>query len=320
MVILFRSLCHALFVSAMTVCCLTGSIPSTISHAQSPDRIEVQSAVPAKSKPVIEMTIDELREFHPSVVRDLEFSANQDLLASLLVKTGERVQAFFRDFSDTSSKEYVLLQKLRYSGSIDESTSRDFYYLIVYHPNEKGPILEEYRTDMKNHAVGQDAIPGFFMTSGYACLSLYFHPSNRQGLRFRYLGKQNSESRAHVLAFAEKLEMTNYMIQYKDSITGKSTRLPLQGFAWIDSDTYQILRLRINLQSTGKQSLLSEQTTDVHYSENHIGTAQLWLPREVIVTTIYNGRTYRNLHRYSDYHLFAVKSDFKIDQPKSKSN
>jgi len=192
MVILFRSLCHALFVSAMTVCCLTGSIPSTISHAQSPDRIEVQSAVPAKSKPVIEMTIDELREFHPSVVRDLEFSANQDLLASLLVKTGERVQAFFRDFSDTSSKEYVLLQKLRYSGSIDESTSRDFYYLIVYHPNEKGPVLEEYRTDMKNRAVGQDAIPGFFMTSGYSNTHLFSYLNTVIPYVFRYSSRSRS--------------------------------------------------------------------------------------------------------------------------------
>jgi hypothetical protein len=318
MIILPRSFCHALLVSAIMICFIGGSISSTISYAQLPNRIEVQTAVPAKSKSVIEMTVNELREFHPSTVRDLEFSTNQDALASLLAKTGDRVQAFFRDFSDTSSKEYVLLQRLRYSGSIDESTSRDYYYLIVYHPNEKGPVLEEYRTDMKNRAVGEDAVGGYFMTSGYACLSLYFHPKHRQGLRFRYLGTQNSGSRAHVLAFAEKLEMTNYLIQYKDSISGKSTRLPLQGFAWIDPDTHQILRLRINLQATGRQSLLTEQITDVHFSETRIGAAQLWLPREVIVTTIYGGRTYRNLHRYSDYHLFAVKSDFKIDQPKSK--
>ena len=32
----------------------------------------------------------------------------------------------------------------------------------------------------------------------------------------------------------------------------------------------------------------------------------LWLPKEVKVTVEWKGRTYRNLHRYSDFRVFKV--------------
>jgi thiol:disulfide interchange protein len=33
-----------------------------------------------------------------------------------------------------------------------------------------------------------------------------------------------------------------------------------------------------------------------------------WLPREVKVTIGWKGRTFRNLHRYSNYRLFSVET------------
>ena len=37
-----------------------------------------------------------------------------------------------------------------------------------------------------------------------------------------------------------------------------------------------------------------------------------WLPREVVVTVQWKGKTFRNLHEYSDFHLFNVASTEKL--------
>ena len=274
-----------------------------------------------RDKTVVEMTVEELRQYYGSDLRHLEFSPNQNELESLLARIGERVQAFFRDFSDTSSREYVLLQKLRYNGTIDRSDSREFSYLIIYHPSETSPFLEEYRTDKKNDQVAQDVIKGFLITSGYACISLNFHPIYQKASRFRYLGSQTADSRAHVIAFAQKPEEGGLPIQYTDTASGRTSQLAVQGIAWVDPETYQILRLRINLLGAGNQSSLKEQATDIRFSDTRFENAnkRLWLPREVVVTTTIANGVFRNYHRYSDYRLFAVASDYKIDKPKPRN-
>ncbi len=96
--------------------------------------------------------------------------------------------------------------------------------------------------------------------------------------------------------------------------------MPVQGIAWVDPGTFQILRLRINLLGPGNRSFMTEQSTDIRLGEVRSGETQknLWLPREVIVNTQISGLVFRNQHRYTDYKLFDVTSDFKIDSPKPR--
>ena len=270
-----------------------------------------------KDKSVVEMTLQELRHYYPSELRRLEFSPNQDELNGLLGKIGERVQSFFRDFSNTSSREFVLLHDV----GNDRKINRRFNYLISYHLNDNRPLLQEYRTDDKNRPIDQRATKGFFITSGYVGFSLNFHPSYQQASRFRLVGKQAADPRAYIIAFAQKTETNVLQIEYTDIITGKSTHVPVQGLAWVDPDTYQILRFRINLLNEANQSPMTEQSTDIKLSEALFEDKQKksWLPREVVVATKIGRRIFRSQHRYADYKAFDVTSDFKLDPPKARN-
>lgn len=285
----------------------------TLSQSQTQSQASSQILPFPKDKTVIEMNLKELLRYYPSELRRLEFSPNQDDLKALMEKIGERVQAFFCDFSNTSSKESVFLQR----AGITSGVGRDFNYLISYDPNGDKPLLQEYRTDKQNRPIDQDTIKGFFITSGYLGLIANFHPSYQEGSRFRHLGKQTSDPQAYIVAFAHKLDKGTVPIEYTDTITGISSRLPVQGIAWVHPDTYQILRLRINLLASGNQSFMTEQSTDIKLSEFRFADAhkRLWLPREVVVTTLISGITFRNQHRYADYRLFDVTSDFTINRP-----
>jgi hypothetical protein len=77
--------------------------------------------------------------------------------------------------------------------------------------------------------------------------------------------------------------------------------------------------MKTSMRSAEKETSLMDQITDIVYEKVEFENIQeqFWLPRRVIVSWIFPDYTYRNLHRYSEYHLFAVKSDYKVANPQS---
>jgi hypothetical protein len=82
----------------------------------------------------------------------------------------------------------------------------------------------------------------------------------------------------------------------------------------------QIMRLRINLLHSSSQFLITEQSTDLKLKEIRFEDTwkRIWLPGEVVVETQIGGRVFRNQHRYKDYRVFDVVSDFQITSPKQQ--
>jgi hypothetical protein len=303
--------------------------------AQIPSGREVP--VETKAKTVVDMTPAELLRFYHKELSDLEFSPSQDELSNLLEKMGERVSAFFRDFANTSAKEHVVMQMSCRTGLFNQRES-NFLYLIMPRSTLTGIFFSEYRTDKKNRPVDRTAELGSFMlSSGYAGLCLYLDPSHQANSRFRYLGRETGQPRPHVLAFAQEPESEDYLAQYCELGSSKSIRYLVQGFVWVmpgaelsmsptlanvkaqqnDTDSCQILRMRTSMQSPGKD-FLKEQITDIRYQRVRFDSTgqQLWLPREVDVRWELPDWTYRNRHRYSDYQLFGIETDYSIGQPK----
>jgi hypothetical protein len=90
-----------------------------------------------------------------------------------------------------------------------------------------------------------------------------------------------------------------------------------QGLAWVDSTSYQIVRMRTDLLRPVAKVRLERVTTDTHFGEVHFIQSPLtvWLPREVTVTVEWNGRLLRNTHTYSEFKLFNVESSQKQKAP-----
>ncbi len=288
------------------VCCLvllTGiAVPQDLQQVQ-------------PSKLVVDRSVDELRQYYPSEFSDLVFDSNQDRLASLLKNAGMRVQDFFRDLSNTSSKEQVLLQILKPNGNPQSSSRNEFYYLIVSQGFKSELNWKEDRVDKRGKPASLNNDKGFIITSGFPFLCIYLHPHHQAGSRFRYLGRSGSGDGAYVIAFAQKPEAADFLAGYTDLLTQISTPYLLQGFVWLNPDSYQIIRMETTMIApTGP---VQDQTTKVDYQEVQFqGVPQsFWLPDEVVVNLKVRGISCRNQHRYSDYKLFDVQSDYKITPP-----
>ena len=156
-----------------------------------------------------------------------------------------------------------------------------------------------------------------FLTSGFASVSLHFHPKHQFGCRFRYLGRQRSEPYAHVIAFAQKPGVSDIVCTFSTELRPAPAQLLYQGFVWVDPHSYQIVRLWESLLAPRTDVFLASANSDVRFSEVRFQsvTAAFWLPREVVVTLFFYGQLFRNRHRYSEYQVATVAVEEKIAPP-----
>ena len=312
--------------------CLTKALPaillvicSSLGFARRSGQVSLSLAMAdremeiyALARTVIDMTSDELLRAFPDEVSDLEFSDSQEELPVLLRDVGDRVESLARDIPNTASREQVRRELLRENLKVDDASTQTYNYLVL--PGMSG-LWEEIRTDSKGHpvAVGntQDS---YFMTSGFAGVALFFHPGSQAQSRFRLLGRQRSKPNAYVIAFAQRPEKAQPTGRLKTPYMLAPARLMFQGLAWVDPRSHQILRMRTDLLAPRRDVMLARQTTEIWFSEVHFSSNPrvFWLPHEVLVTVEWNGQIYRNRHRYSDYLVFSVESNDKLEQPRIK--
>jgi hypothetical protein len=283
--------------------------------AQIENRKKVEVAY-VKAKPKGDQGIDYLHR-PPLDLKGLEPATDQAQLDSILSAVGETVAEFFRNFPNTSSLEQIHQEQLGRKQKVHAALDEKFRYLCFTPAGDWGPGFDEYRMDAPGaQATLKGLQEGFMRTSGFASASLLFHPTYQSQSAFRYLGRQKVNGRdTYVVAFAQQPGKARLNGAFKFGQISMTTLS--QGLAWIDSQTYQITRLRKDLLRPLPEVNLERETTEIAFGEVHFkGLAEgFWLPQQVSVAVDWNGKHFRNEHHYSDFKLFNVDATEKIRKP-----
>lgn len=266
------------------------------------EQTEVQSVV-TQPVPALVTAVPELKGLEPAT--------SQDELPSILEKTGENVRDFFTGFQNTVSREQVREERLSKEGKVKDFQDLRFQYLLVSQPQQGRLELQEYRTNSHGDPTAPTGLDsGFMLTSGFASASLLFHPLYQAGARFRYLGRETLDGKPmYVVAFAEMPDKAQ-MIERFNTNDG-SVLVVFQGLAWIDANSYKIVRLRTDLLKPETKLRLQRQTTEITYDPVQFKqmASTVWLPSDVAVTVQWAGKTFRNTHHYSDFKLFNTGTE-----------
>jgi hypothetical protein len=233
----------------------------------------------------------------------------------LLERVGQTLTLLFHDFPRVACDEEVVSEAYPKTPSLVRHMSqpRTFRYIVVPRPGDHVPAFEEYRTDLKGNPLKATHPSGLFMiTSGYVSTCLFLSPSDQDYGRFRHFGIQTLREReCHVVGFAQEAARVHRTgtIRFGD----KEVVVLVQGLVWIDSKTFQILRIATWLLAPRTDIGLDSQTSTVDfYPVRPKGFERvLWLPREVMVVMDYRGTRYQNTHHYSNFKLFRVESTIK---------
>ena len=262
-------------------------------------------------KTFVDMNPAELGDAIPEL-KHLKPAESQDVLPKILERAGSAVAAFFDNFPNTACTEHVTsnVHRVKLKGILHYDNT--YNYLALAEEGSMKGRLREYRTRANGEIVQPDGI----VTFGFVALSVNFHPDYQADSRFRYLGSEKMEKQdTYVVAFAQRPNVARQMasVQY----LGQSGFVYLQGVAWIDPVSFRIVRLRTDIQQPESNVGLQKETIQVLYSEVNFGKSQetLWLPLEVTVTGQLKEYLFHNQHRYSDYRLFNVQVEQKLDKP-----
>jgi len=251
-----------------------------------------------------------LRQIHDcAFLHKLQPAKSQDQLPEILNRVGQTCTSLFHDFPKVSCDEEVeSVASVPYS-----RVRRKFHYIVAPRPIGDLPAFEEYRTDLKGIPLDVASLWNFSMiTSNYVSSFLYLSPADQHDNRFRYLGIQMIRERAcHVVGFAQDPERVRRIAEFMAQ--GKSVVLLYQGLAWIDPQTFQILRVTTWLLAPRSDVGLSVQTTTIDFYPVQSSETErvLWLPRDVEVKVLCRGMKIRNTHCYSDFKVFRVESKIK---------
>jgi hypothetical protein len=281
--------------------------------AYSPSQlVKIENIQPKPTRTVVEMTADELKRRHPEL-STLKFNLDQGSLDLLLKKVGNNIEVFFRDLANISCKEDVLFQITTRKKSIStKKLHREFSYLIL--PRQMGFPWTEDRADKDGRPVQNN--PKFCISKGYAYTCAYIHPDHQKCSSFRCLGRDAKG--AYVLAFAQKPEDQDYLTGYVDATSDTAMQFLVQGFVWLNAENCQITRMKTYMLFPSGS--LREQTTDICYQETRFDkiSQSFWLPKEVTITWSFPTVMCKNQHKYSDFRLFSVETNYKIDKPQAK--
>ncbi len=93
----------------------------------------------------------------------------------------------------------------------------------------------------------------------------------------------------------------------------------LKGRAWIDAESYQIVRLETDLVAPLPEIRLVADRAAIEYGPVHFRerNVDMWLPSSAEVYSDWRGRRFHRRHSFSNYLLFAVDDKQRISAPKA---
>jgi hypothetical protein len=235
-------------------------------------------------------------------------------LPVVLRGAGQRMKQLASNLEKFSATEHLDHYTIDSAGSKHFPEKRSFEYVVTVSQTPNGLILlDEYR----DGTVDPGLFPAHLATNGLPAMALIFHPLFASEFKFTCEGLGRWEGHpAWQVHFVQREDRPNRMRQYR--VGGSVVPVPLKGRAWIDAASYQVLRLESQLVHPIKEIGLTEEFISIEYKPVffHTHTQKLWLPQTAEIYAERAGRRYHRTHTFTDFKVFAVDTDQRIQPPK----
>jgi tetratricopeptide (TPR) repeat protein len=172
--------------------------------------------------------------------------------------------------------------------------------------------VQEYR----NGSTGTEMFPNHEGSVGLPSIVLIFHPLLISDFEMKCEGL----SRAHgdfawQVSFRQRGDKESRIRRYR--LSGHVYPIALKGRAWIDANTFQIVRLETDLREPHPEIQLNAEHLVMEYGPVKFQkrNEELWLPASADYYAIRRGKRFHRRHAFTNYILFSVDMDQKIGLP-----
>jgi hypothetical protein len=235
-------------------------------------------------------------------------------LPEVLEGVSENLKLLIANLREFSATERLVHQQYKGNGRWENRETRTYEYLVDLHESADGLLLvDEYRSGSGSAL----RAPAELQDRGLPALVLVFHPQLRDDYEMKCEGLGQWQGQpAWLVHFELRPDRTSRLRSF---VVGHlSYPVRLKGRAWISKDTYQVLRLESDLLTAIPQIRLFVEHTVVEYRAVRFqrSNLELWLPAFAEIYMDFRGHRYHRLHSFSDFQLFSVDVQEKVNEPK----
>jgi hypothetical protein len=234
----------------------------------------------------------------------------------ILPRAERRLRSQLENFEKFTATEHIEHQEIDRYGQPGPVRSRDFSYIVFVYPYGKDSFFLDERRDSRGQ---DDSFPTALATVGLNNLGVsILQPASRDALVFRCEGLSSVRDRAAwQIHFEEKEGSLAPIREWRRG--GKLYEIPLKGRVWISSASFDVLRVETDLRQPVEALQLTRDHLSVDYGPvafHTVGTT-LWLPLSAEMYMEVRGHRYHHKHYLTDYLLFEVNTNHKVDNPKN---
>ena len=234
-------------------------------------------------------------------------------VSEVIQSTGVRMQELVANFNNIDAVEEMVHERLDGIGKPIETVKRRFDYLVSI--NETGPGLLDVE-EFRNGTAAPSVFPANIATRGVPALALAFHPDFRSDYEMTCAGQGELRGRsAWVIDFKQRSDRPSRLRVYR--INSRVYPVSLEGRAWIDTETFQVVRLETDMIHPMPDIQLMRDYIRVDYKPVQFQGAKtvLWLPSAADMYFDFHHERYHRHENLSKYRLFSVGATQQINQP-----
>lgn len=145
------------------------------------------------------------------------------------------------------------------------------------------------------------------VTNGVATLLVVFHPYYRDGFTFE-LGSEEMVNGKPAIP-VHFTHITGRRTPAALALRGREYPLELQGTAWLDKQSGQVIRVEANLLHDMSDVGLRSLHIQVDYTSAMLGKTQATFPEMAVVDVTTPRQHWRNKHVFDNYRWFSTNTD-----------
>jgi Flp pilus assembly protein TadD len=237
-------------------------------------------------------------------------------LDDVIKNASARVQELPTVVDRYTATEVLHHEDVNIAGYADRVADLSFNYVASVREikNKYGQSLDvqEYR----NGSTGTEMFPNQMASVGLPSIVLIFHPI----LVTDFDVKCEGLSRAHgsfawQVYFRQREDKESRIRRYR--VGGHVFPIALKGRAWIDANTFQVVRLETDLREAHPELRLNSEHLAMEYGPVKFKSRneQLWLPSSADYYAVLRGQRFHRRHSFTDYILFSIEDKQKIGEP-----
>jgi hypothetical protein len=235
------------------------------------------------------------------------FAAGQSALApSPIDQAQHQVTAYLAKLADLHCTESVVQEKLTDKGHVEASEKAKYDYLIMMDGNGDDFQLNESR--IESSSAHHKPLP-MLTTDGVATVLLIFHPYYRDSFAFEIGTDELTNGKPSVPVHFKHIPGRRTPAAL--ALRGRQYPLELEGTAWIDKQSGEVVKMDANLLHDMSDVGLRSMHIQVDYKPAALGktTASMTLPAVAVIDVTTPRQHWRNTHVFDGYKTFSTEAE-----------